>query len=179
MKGGATRAVSALAVIGLTLSGGGCGYRFVGDGPARLPEGYRAVSVLEFENRSAEIQLGSWCAKALQDEVANASRRLTSPQEADLVLDGVVVGVSEHPLAFAGDAQGRQLEMEAEVAVTVAARASGREVFRDAGAGRGRYMATGDPGSVDAQRRRALRRACMAAVGEALAAMEVALSKEE
>ncbi|MEO1268995.1 MAG: LPS assembly lipoprotein LptE [Myxococcota bacterium] len=163
-------------VVGALL--GGCGYRFVGDGPGRLPGDYQALSVLEFENRSAEIQLGSWCSRALQDAVVNADRRLAPPEEADLILDGVVVAVVEHPLAFAGDAQRPQLEMEAEVQLAVAARSRGREVFRDRGAGRGRYTATGTPGTVDAQRRRALRRACVAAVAQMWTAMEAELEQE-
>ena len=161
----------ALLAVGFALLG--CaGYQFVGDGPSLLDAKYSSIAVMELENLTAEIGLGAACARALQAQVANTDRVVSSPQKSALVLDGVIVDVEDRALAFAGEPGARQLEAEVVIEVTVVAVAGDREVFRDQSVGRARFSAAGDAAQNDGSRRAALVRACSEAMATALTAME-------
>lgn len=154
----------------------GChGYHFAGVGARALPSEYRSVAVPGFENMSAESGLGSSCARVLQARLAVGGVVLAAdPAEADLVLRGVIEGVSAEPVAFDAPegVMTEQVTLEASVSLTLVASVLGAEVWRDEGRrGVRLYEGSGDPVQAHAARREAIEAACAEAALDAAGAL--------
>lgn len=152
-----------------------CGYGFVAPGASRLPDSARRVAVLELENRTTELQLGTWCTRALHQRILASDRELVAAERAQLVLSGAVFQVTDAPLAFGGDLTGADIEAEVQIQATLIARERGRVVFQTDAEGVSRYTASGTPYAVDAQRRQATRLACAEAMQRGLELLTDAL----
>ncbi len=94
----------ALAIGTLT----GCGYSIHGN----LPDHVRTVAVPVFTNRTAEPAIESFLTQAVVEAFATNGRlRVVTPVEADVILEGEVVGYEIQALAFDPRASIRQYRL--------------------------------------------------------------------
>jgi len=78
-----------------------CGYQFAGGG--RLPGGAETISVLMFENRTAETGIQTRLTSDLTYEVTRRdSSRVAGPENADALLAGIVKMVQDADIAHTG-----------------------------------------------------------------------------
>lgn len=88
----------AVALLALAAAGaGGCGYSLRGT----LPPHIQTVAVTMLRNRTAEPAIDQVLTRAIADAFATNGRlRVTTPAEADAVLEGEVVGYEVRAIAF-------------------------------------------------------------------------------
>ncbi len=143
-----------------------CGYSFSGVGANALPRDYHSVAVPTFENRSAESSLGSACSQSLQDGLLAGGVVTTDPEEADLVVRGVVHSIQDQPVGVEQLEPGaHNVEMELVVVIDVIATVVDTEVWRGEGISAGALYTTAGPiPEVHARRVEASKEACDLAV---------------
>jgi len=153
------------------------GYQFAGEGVGQIDPRYRALAVVDLENRTTEPGLGAICARALEGAVLRSSRALVSRGEADLVIDGVVVEVIERVSAFGVGEGAGDAEIELNVNADLIVFEKQQELYRVRKTGRASYVTSGVGVQSDAMRSAALKRACGDAMRDGLATMERSLVK--
>lgn len=140
-----------------------CGYHFGAPDDALRHE--RAALRL-VDNQTAEPELADACAASLRDRLRATGLTLTDDPDAPLQIEGVVVAVDEHTVAFGDTRADRSIQAEIEVRVHLFATRPERAelAVRDV-PGIAAYTRAGDPMQIIARRQAALREAC----GEAMA----------
>lgn len=108
-----------------------CGYRFAGAG--RLPGGAETISVLMLKNDTPEIGIQSRLNSDISYEVTRRdSRRITRPENADLLLSGVVKTVRDTDIAHTGTSTASQRRVTVRVDMQLA-RPDGDVLWRSKG----------------------------------------------
>lgn len=89
---------AALALLALAISG--CGYHFASEGSG-LPSTAKTIYVEKFVNRTRLTGVNDELGRYIKDEIANHKRLelVDSPQQADLVLSGVIRYIEVLPVA--------------------------------------------------------------------------------
>jgi len=106
-----------LFVVASILLLAGCGYHRAERGAA-LPDWIRTIYVAPLANQSNELLLGSWITDDLRREFLRGSGlRLVREEEADVLLEGKVVGISTGGLSYLryDQAVERRIAVECEV----------------------------------------------------------------
>jgi|GEM_PF-3178363 len=104
--------LSLAAAVTITLSGGGCGYRIMGQYPL-WPEGIRKVYVETIRNQTAEPELDKIMTEALVQEMwhQDAVQIVNRPQ-AQAILGGVITGYqADQPISFDRNRNIRQMRL--------------------------------------------------------------------
>jgi outer membrane lipopolysaccharide assembly protein LptE/RlpB len=115
---------AALAVAFLLL--GGCGYALVGRG-SNIPDDVREVYLEAFENRTQRAEVEQFITQAMADELVTRRRFsiVSSPQDVDAVLSGVVTSFEVTPITF--DGAGRATEYEITILAQVSFKRPGAD----------------------------------------------------
>ncbi len=104
---GSPQAVAGLLAL-LLLAAGGCGYSFRGT----LPEHIKTIAVPAFVNKTSEPAVANVVSRAVSDAFATSGRlRVTTPDRADSILHGEVVGYDIQSIAFDPRANVRQYRL--------------------------------------------------------------------
>jgi outer membrane lipopolysaccharide assembly protein LptE/RlpB len=112
------------AALLLTLSG--CGYALVGRG-SNIPEDVKEVYIQPLENRTQRSQVEQALTRSIADELVTRQRFAVvgSPDGADAVISGAVVGFGATPVTF--DTSGRATEYEISITAQIAFKRTGEE----------------------------------------------------
>jgi hypothetical protein len=98
--GSPARAALAAIALGTALSAGCAGYRL----GSALPPGVRSVHVPTFRNNSGEPEAEVYATRAtIQEFQKDGTLRVASPQEADALLEVVLVAAALEPLRYETD----------------------------------------------------------------------------
>ncbi|MEM8963388.1 MAG: LPS assembly lipoprotein LptE [Acidobacteriota bacterium] len=91
----------------------GCGYALVGTA-SNLPEDIREIYVEPLENATARTQLGQILTQALADELVLRRRFdvVNSPDSADALLRGTVIGFRVRPVTYNAEGLATNFEIE-------------------------------------------------------------------
>jgi len=95
-----------LALLAVALAG--CGYSFRGN----LPDRIQTVAVPVFTNKTSAPAVENFLTSAVVEAFATNGRlRVVSPDQADAILDGEVIGYSVQSIAFDNQANVRQYRL--------------------------------------------------------------------
>jgi hypothetical protein len=108
----------------------GCGYHFPG-GAGVLPGGGTTVHVSIFTNQTRQAGLENDVQSALESEILRRGKfRLVPPDEADVLLEGVIEGLHYRPIAFSNSDEALQYETVLILSASLRDPRRGRIVWR-------------------------------------------------
>ena len=112
------RTFSIIVVLLLALLAGGCGYALVGRGNFLPPE-IETIQVPAFVNRTTRVELEQRVTQAVADEFVSRGRMklVSSAEQADAVLQGVIQSFGINPVGF--DPQGRATQYQIVVTAQI------------------------------------------------------------
>jgi len=110
-----------------------CGYGFPGR-PAHIPPDVQTISVLPFQNRTAQIGVEFTLAAAIEQVVReHGVLRVVAGEEGDLLLTGKVRDFRSRPVGLGDAERAQQYELSLTLDVTLRRRSDGRALWTGLG----------------------------------------------